>query len=102
MYLGRIVEEGSVDELFDSPAHPYTKFLISAVPLPEPQQHDDEPLLEGDIPSPLNIPSGCCFHTRCPVAEEICKREVPALIMSQTDDDHQVACHLAGKFDSLI
>ncbi len=93
MYLGRIVEEGSVDELFDSPAHPYTKFLLSAVPLPEPQQNDDQILLEGDIPSPLNIPNGCCFHTRCPEKMGgICHQMEPKTV--RLSPTHSAACHL--------
>jgi len=95
MYLGRIVEEGQVDELFDSPAHPYTKSLLSAIPLPEPQQDDDQVLLEGDIPSPLNIPSGCSFHTRCPEKPgEICRREDPPLV--HLSPSHSASCHLCG------
>lgn len=95
MYLGRIVEEGRVDELFDSPAHPYTKSLLSAVPLPEPQQEDNQVLLEGDIPSPLNIPSGCAFHTRCPEKlGGICDREDPQVVhLSPT---HTASCHLCA------
>lgn len=92
MYLGRIIEEGAVDELFDTPAHPYTKSLLSAVPLPEAQQRDDPVLLEGDIPSPLNIPSGCCFHTRCPEkVGDICHQIDPETI--RLSPTHIAACH---------
>jgi oligopeptide/dipeptide ABC transporter ATP-binding protein len=92
MYLGRIVEEGTVNELFDSPAHPYTKALLSAVPLPQAHQQGQEILLEGDIPSPLQIPSGCCFHTRChekvgPICEET---EPDPIRLSST---HRALCH---------
>lgn len=102
MYLGHIVEFANAETLLKSPIHPYTQALISAIPVPDPTVRHAKVILKGDVPSPINPPSGCCFHTRCPVAEEICKKEVPALIMSQTDDDHLVACHLAGKFESLI
>ncbi len=95
MYLGRIVEEGQVDELFDSPAHPYTKSLLSAVPLPEPQQDDNQILLEGDIPSPLNIPSGCAFHTRCPEKMgDICDRQDPSAV--DISPTHTASCHLCA------
>jgi len=93
MYLGRIVEEGHVDEIFESPIHPYTKALLSAVPLPQAQQPDNIILLEGDIPSPLHIPPGCCFHTRCnekigAVCEQV--EPEPACL----SDSHRVLCHL--------
>jgi oligopeptide/dipeptide ABC transporter ATP-binding protein len=92
MYLGRIVEEGTVNELFDSPAHPYTKALLSSVPLPQAHQQGQAILLEGDIPSPLLIPSGCCFHTRChenlgPICEQ---REPEPTRLSPT---HRALCH---------
>jgi oligopeptide/dipeptide ABC transporter ATP-binding protein len=93
MYLGQIVEEGPVDELFDAPAHPYTKFLLSAVPSPEPQNDDDEQILEGDIPSPLDLPTGCAFHTRCPVkAGKICETVEPVTV--KLGQAHSAACHL--------
>ena len=98
MYLGQIVEEGPVDELFDNPAHPYTRFLLSAVPSPEPQAGGDEQILEGDIPSPLDLPSGCSFHTRCPVKlGEICEKVEPEVI--SLGGGHSASCHLcrAGK-----
>jgi oligopeptide/dipeptide ABC transporter ATP-binding protein len=92
MYLGQIVEEGTVNELFDTPAHPYTKSLLLAVPLPEPRQKEDQLLLEGDIPSPLNIPSGCSFHTRCPEkVGDICHQVDPQTI--RLSSSHTTACH---------
>ena len=92
MYLGRIVEEGTVNELFDTPAHPYTKSLLLAVPLPEPRQKEDQLLLEGDIPSPLNIPTGCSFHTRCPEkVGDICHQVDPQTI--RLSASHTTACH---------
>ncbi len=92
MYLGRIVEEGDVNELFDAPEHPYTRALLSAVPMPQARQPDTEILLEGDIPSPLNIPSGCCFHTRCPEkVGDICHQVDPKTI--RLSPTHITACH---------
>ncbi len=95
MYLGRIVEEGEVNELFDAPAHPYTRALLSAVPLPQAQQSNKEILLEGDIPSPLHIPEGCCYHTRCqekigPICEQI---DPDTSYISPT---HRAYCHLCS------
>jgi oligopeptide/dipeptide ABC transporter ATP-binding protein len=95
MYLGRIVEEAEVNDLFDTPMHPYTKALLSSVPLPQARQPDTEILLEGDIPSPFNIPSGCCFHTRC--SEKIgaiCESQEPEAVF--TSSNHSVRCHLCG------
>ena len=95
MYLGRLVEVGTRDELFANPAHPYTRALLRAVPPPDPTAgwNGQDVALHGDIPSPVNPPSGCRFHTRCPEAIEICQRVDPEL---QTwPSGHQVACHLA-------
>lgn len=94
MYLGNVVELGSRDELFDEPLHPYTQALLNAVPIPDPTFKKDRPLLEGSIPSALNPPSGCKFHTRCPKCMEICKHEVPGKY--QAEKDHFVFCHLYG------
>jgi len=95
MYLGRIVEEAEVNELFDMPMHPYTKALLSSVPLPQARQPDTEILLEGDIPSPLNIPPGCCFHTRCKEKiGPVCETQEPKAV--QVDSTHSVLCHLCG------
>jgi oligopeptide/dipeptide ABC transporter ATP-binding protein len=92
MYLGRIVERGLVSELFDSPAHPYTKALLSAVPLPQAHQQKQAVVLEGDIPSPLQIPSGCCFHTRChEKVGHICEEEEPG--PTRLSPTHYVLCH---------
>jgi len=95
MYLGRIVEEAEVNELFERPMHPYTKALLSAVPLPQARQPDAISLIEGDIPSPVDIPAGCCFHTRC--AEKmgpICETREPREVLSPSA--HRVLCHLYG------
>jgi len=97
MYLGRVVEITSRDELFDNPEHPYTRALLSAVPHPDPviERTRERIVLEGDVPSPLNPPSGCSFHPRCAersnVPDERCSREIPLLSGEQA---HQCACHL--------
>lgn len=92
MYLGNLVEMAPKEELFRSPKHPYTKALLSAVPVPDPDRKMNRTILEGDIPSPANPPSGCKFHTRCPNCMEICKKEVPKF--KDYGNEHQVACHL--------
>ncbi|MCM3473598.1 ABC transporter ATP-binding protein [Brevibacillus borstelensis] len=92
MYLGSLVEIAPRDELFARPLHPYTRALLSAVPIPDPRLKRERIVLRGDIPSPANPPKGCKFHTRCPLATDRCKEEVPVLRLA--DSDHQVACHL--------
>jgi oligopeptide/dipeptide ABC transporter ATP-binding protein len=92
MYLGRIVEIADKAALFANPRHPYTRALISAAPIPDPTAKRERIVLEGDVPSPLNPPSGCHFHTRCPVAVARCKAEPPAL--KPLADGRLVACHL--------
>ena len=90
MYLGRIVEIGPKDALFAAPRHPYTQALLSAIPLPEPGAQRERVLLAGDVPSPMNPPSGCHFHTRCVHARELCSQQSPVL---EAQGDHAVACH---------
>ena len=91
MYLGKIVEMTDKHSLFDNPLHPYTKALISAIPIPDPTYDKKRVILEGDVPSPINPPSGCRFHTRCPIAKEICSQEDP--VFEEKADGHFVACH---------
>ena len=93
MYLGRIVELTTRDELYSNPIHPYTKALMSAIPIPNPHLKRERPILKGDIPSPLNPPEGCQFHTRCPVAMDICSQNEPEF--REVRIDHWVACWLA-------
>jgi oligopeptide/dipeptide ABC transporter ATP-binding protein len=92
MYLGKIVECGPTDELFDRVAHPYTRALFSAVLPPRPGRQEEEIVLAGEVPSPLNPPSGCRFHTRCPLAMPKCVVEEPPL--EQIAPGHLAACHL--------
>lgn len=92
MYLGSIVETASRNQLFGNPLHPYTKALMSAIPIPDPTLKRERIVLEGDIPSPANPPSGCKFHTRCPIATELCKRQIPEY--RDVGEGHYVACHL--------
>jgi oligopeptide/dipeptide ABC transporter ATP-binding protein len=92
MYLGKIVELAENEELYKNPLHPYTKVLLSAVPLPDPKTKKKRIILSGDVPSPIDPPSGCRFHPRCPVAVERCKNEEPQL--RDVGGGHMVACHL--------
>jgi oligopeptide/dipeptide ABC transporter ATP-binding protein len=93
MYLGQIVEEAPTEALFERPLHPYTRALQASVPPPDPAAPWRPPILPGDPPSPLAVPSGCRFHTRCPIAEARCRVEPPALRL--LGPGHRVACHLA-------
>lgn len=93
MYLGRIVEQAPTDALFAQPRHPYTQALLSAVPEPKVKARRERIVLSGEIPSPLDPPPGCVFHTRCPLATEQCRQVVPEV--RQVGAGHQVACHLA-------
>jgi len=92
MYLGRVVESGSYRDLYTDPKHPYTKALLSAIPVPNPRTHRQRIVLQGDVPSPIKPPAGCAFHPRCAYRMEGCDREIPAL--KELGGDHQVACYL--------
>jgi oligopeptide transport system ATP-binding protein len=94
MYLGRVVEIATAKDLYANPKHPYTEALLSAVPIPDPKAKRKRIVLQGDVPNPIRPPPGCHFHTRCPIAEERCSREVPQL--KQTTPGHWVSCHLRG------
>jgi len=110
MYLGKIMEIADRDELYANPQHPYTQALLSAVPLPDPRKEDkrERVLLTGDLPSPINPPSGCVFHTRCPkfrtelsdADKARCTGEVPQ--QRRIGADHEVACHFAATTDKAI
>lgn len=92
MYLGRIVETASTEDLFAEPRHPYTRALLSAIPVPSPDARRERQLLKGDVPSPISPPSGCHLHTRCPFAAEICRTEIPAL--RDGGRGHATRCHV--------
>jgi oligopeptide transport system ATP-binding protein len=93
MYLGRLVELAHTDALFEAPHHPYTQALLSAAPVADPERKRHRIVLSGDVPSPAKLPSGCHFHTRCPIAQAICSVQAPD--MRQVDTEHRVACHFA-------
>ncbi len=96
MYLGKIVEQGSVDIVLIEPLHPYTRALIEAVPVPDPTSRRIQVSVKGEIPSPIRPPSGCRFHTRCPAyIGRICETQEPQLV--KVGKDHYVACHLVQK-----
>jgi oligopeptide/dipeptide ABC transporter ATP-binding protein len=92
MYLGKIVEAAPKAELFRYPTHPYTEALLSVIPVPDPDLRRDRIILAGDVPSPANPPSGCRFHTRCPLVVPICSKEEPLLI--DLGNEHFIACHV--------
>ncbi|RMD50332.1 MAG: ABC transporter ATP-binding protein, partial [Candidatus Thermofonsia bacterium] len=98
MYLGRIVELGSRDDVYERPLHPYTQGLLAAIPVPDPdKQHLSPPvMIEGDIPDPANPPQGCRFHTRCPLATAVCRQQDPELRnLGSANQPHLAACHHA-------
>jgi oligopeptide/dipeptide ABC transporter ATP-binding protein len=91
MRNGEVVEQGGTETIFEEPKHPYTRALLSAVPVPEPGRTKSRIMLKGEIPSPIDPPSGCKFHPRCPDVMDVCKQEVPRLVQL---GDTKVACHL--------
>ncbi|MBW2705630.1 MAG: ATP-binding cassette domain-containing protein [Deltaproteobacteria bacterium] len=99
MYLGKIVEYADADELYQNPVHPYTRALLSAIPIPDPEIKKKKQILSGDVPSPAHPPPGCVFHTRCPYAKEYCKDKVPELrpAPGTSGGNHLQACLRAGE-----
>jgi peptide/nickel transport system ATP-binding protein len=91
MYLGKVVEEGPVEELILRPKHPYTAALISSIPKPNPKAKGEMVEIRGETPSPINPPTGCRYHTRCPFASELCSQKEPQL--QELEVGHRVACH---------
>jgi peptide/nickel transport system ATP-binding protein len=94
MYLGKVVEIGPVDQIYENPRHPYTQALLSAMPSMDPDNRKQEPPLSGDPPNPINPPSGCRFHTRCPFAEDICTKAAPMLDLVDAASGQLAACHM--------
>ncbi len=94
MYLGKIVEVGDIKQVYSNPQHPYTEALLAAVPVPDPRARRQFPIPKGEIPNPINPPSGCRFHPRCPLAKDICSQEEPELKEIPGEPGHMVACHV--------
>jgi oligopeptide/dipeptide ABC transporter ATP-binding protein len=93
MYLGRVVESGRGEDIYRAPQHPYTQSLISAIPVPDPHRRAQRVVLQGDVPSPINPPSGCTFHTRCPRVTDLCRQQAPLLNGRVAFEGVSVACH---------
>ena len=99
MYLGKIVEISDAEELYKNPVHPYTKALLKSIPVPDPEKKKEHEVLEGEVPSPINPPGGCYFHTRCPFKQEKCLTEAPELLPVEgvNNKDRLVSCHFSGE-----
>jgi len=100
MYLGKVVELADSITIYSNPLHPYTQALLGAAPIPDPYRGISHTILKGDVPSPINPPSGCRFHTRCPYAEQICTDHEPEL--RELAKGHTAACHFANQRPSLF
>src|SRR5450432_1416987 len=102
MYLGQIIEMGDIHDVYSNPQHPYTEALLAAVPVPDPQHKRSKPIPSGEIPNPISPPTGCRFHPRCPIAQEVCKHEVPTLRAAPGGGSNVAACHLrTGDYQHL-
>lgn len=97
MYVGQLVERASTEELFVNPKHPYTEALLSAVPKSEPEEIRNRIILQGEIPNPINPPTGCLFHPRCRYAKQICKQTIP--LLAEVSPGHFAACHFAKELN---
>lgn len=95
MYVGKLLEVATKEELYENPLHPYTRFLLDAVLIPNPRHRRKHEILKGEVPSPINPPPGCRFHPRCPYAMDVCRKEIPELV--DIGKEHQVACHLVSR-----
>jgi len=100
MYLGKVVEIAKTDDLFTCPLHPYTHALLSGIPVPDVEHKQSRIVLTGDVPSPLNPPAGCRFHTRCPFVIDRCRKEEPPL--GDVGDGHKAACHRKDEVEKLV
>lgn len=98
MYLGKIVEMNDAESLYKNPVHPYTRALLSSIPVPDPEKKKVHDVLTGEVPSPINPPDGCHFHARCPYAEEICTKQRPELTTTNSNPNWLVSCHLKENF----